>query len=418
MVDQMKYEKKKIVRLRFTVYFLLIIFAIVIIIGYKKHNRRLVDDTWYILGEYTILMLCERPEQDSFKDLMVKLKGNGDSLNEAINMLEEMEQTPAVKNALGVAYLRLRNFNEAEKELLEALNMAESDKDKVCILTNLAEVMLFEDDTVSAENYTEEALKLSEDNPLKKLVLESNLTSISLSHKTKPIEEIAKIKALLKKERKLLGSNQFVGIFNYETLAYACYYENNINRCEYYIKKAVALNKNTYQYVYIDAYLFKRMALMYEDFKDGSDKAIDYISKAIDLLEDWQNPDHYDLLASYEIRGTFYTNMMLPNRDLAIKDFQYVLDHCPPYHELAAASYYNLAKTYFYYENASLITDLYAKAYYLWQLEGWSDLNQDIESELREEYTRQNVENESYDIWFKQKIEKAKNDLENQWGSN
>lgn len=412
----MKYEKKKIVRMRFTIFFLLIVFAIVIIIGYKKQNRRLVDDTWYILDEYAILMLCERPEQDSFKELMVKLKGNGDSLNEAIDILKEMEQTPAVKNALGVAYLRLRNFKEAEKELLEALNMVESDKDKVCILTNLAEVMLFKYDTVSAENYIEEALKLGEDDSLKNLVLESNLTSISLSHKTKPIEEIAKIKELLKKERKLLGSNQFVGIFNYETLAYACYYRNNINRCEYYIKKAVSLNKKTYQYVYVDAYLYKRMALMFEEFTDGSNKAIDYISKDIEILGDWQNPDHFDLLASYEIRGTFYTNMILPDRDLAIKDFQYVLDHCSPYHELAATSYYNLAKTY--YENASLITDSYAKAYYLWQLEDWLDLNQDIECELMAEYTRQNIENESYDIWFKQKIEKARHDLETQWGSN
>ena len=119
----------------------------------------------------------------------------------------------------------------AEKELLEALNMVESDKDKVCILTNLAEVMLFKYDTVSAENYIKEALNLGEDDSLKNLVLESNITSISLSHKTKPIEEIVKIKELLKKERKLLGTNQFVGIFNYETLAYACYYQNNINRC-------------------------------------------------------------------------------------------------------------------------------------------------------------------------------------------
>lgn len=412
----MKYEKMEIVSMRFIIYFLLIIFAIVIIIGYKKQNRRLVDDTWYILDEYAILMLCERPEQDSFKELMVKLKGNGVSLNEAIDILKEMEQTPAVKNALGVAYLRLRNFKEAEKELLEALNMVESDKDKVCILTNLAEVMLFKYDMVSAENYIKEALNLGEDDSLKNLVLESNITSISLSLKTKPIEEIVKIKELLKKERKLLGTNQFVGIFNYETLAYACYYQNNINRCEYYIKKAVALNKKTYQYVYVDAYLYKRLALMYEDFTDGLNKAIDYISKDIDILEDWQNPDHYDLLASYEIRGIFYTNMILPDRDLAIKDFQYVLDHCSPYHELAAASYYNLAMTY--YENASLITDSYAKAYYLWQLEGWLDLNQDIESELRDEYTRQNIENESYDIWFKHKIEKARHDLENQWGSN
>lgn len=44
-----------------------------------------------------------------------------------------------------------------------------------------------------------------------------------------------------------------------------------------------------------------------------------------------------------------------------------------------------------YYENASLITDSYAKAYYLWKLEGWLDLNQDIECELRAEYGEKGV---------------------------
>ena len=67
----------------------------------------------------------------------------------------------------------------------------------------------------------------------------------------------------------------------------------------------MALNKKTYQYVYVDAYLYKRKTLIFEEFKDGINKAIDYISKAIDILDDWQNPDHYDLLDSYEIRGTF-----------------------------------------------------------------------------------------------------------------
>lgn len=40
--------------------------------------------------------------------------------------------------------------------------------------------MLFKYDTVSAENYIKEALNLGEDDSLKNLVLESNITSISL----------------------------------------------------------------------------------------------------------------------------------------------------------------------------------------------------------------------------------------------
>lgn len=360
-------------------------------------------------------MLCERPEQESFEALMVKLKGNGDSLNKAISILEEMEQDTAVKNALGVGYLRLRKFPEAEKEFREALDIAESDKERICILANLAEVMLYKEDSVSAKNYTEEALTLEVDDSLKNLVLESNLTSINLSNKTNFIKEIANIKRLIKKEKRILGSNQFVAIFNYETLAYACYYEDNMTRCEYYMKRARDLNKKTYQYVYIDAYLYKALTLMYDDTMEGVDKAMDYINKDIDILEKWQTPDHYDLMISYIIRGNLYANKSIPDRDSAIKDYQYVLDHCPPYNSLAAISYYGLARAYGYSENAALITESYAKAYYLWGLEGWNDLNEDIEHELREEYGRQNNPNEGYDNWFKQQIEEAECDLEIQW---
>ncbi|RFZ75719.1 hypothetical protein DS742_27485 [Lacrimispora amygdalina] len=114
------------------------------------------------------------------------------------------------------------------------------------------------------------------------------------------------------------------------------------------------------------------------------EKALKYANKNITLLEAWQVRDHYDLL-------------------------------CSPYHNLAAVSYYNIAKTCVYSENKSLIIESFAKTYYLWGLEGWNDLNQDIERELREEYERQNDGNESYDIWFNKQIQKAKKDLENRW---
>ncbi|WP_143322435.1 hypothetical protein [Clostridium sp. HBUAS56010] len=394
---------------------LLACFVTILFIACKRQDDKLTDDTWYIVDEYSILMLCERPEQESFKALMVKLKGNGNSLNEAINILKEMEQDTVVKNALGVGYLRLRKFREAEEEFQEALNIAQSDTERVCILANLAGVMLYKEDSVSAENYTEKALELGVNDSLKNLVLKSNLTSINLSNQTELIQEIAKIKQLIKEEKSILGSNQFVGIFNYETLAYACYYEDNMTRCEYYMKKARELNKKTYKYVYIDAYLYKALTLMYDDTIEGVDKAMSYIDKDIDILEEWQTKDHYDLLVSYIIRGNLYANKSIPDRDSAIRDYRYVLDYCPPYHSLAAVSYYGLARAYGYSENAALITESYAKAYYLWKLEGWSDLNQDIERELRQEYERQNNGNESYNNWFEQQIEKAERDLEIQW---
>lgn len=218
---------------------------------------------------------------------------------------------------------------------------------------------------------------------------------------------------MIKREKKLLGSNQFVTIFNYRSLANACYLAGNIKRFEFYMNKALELNKKNYQYVTIDTGLYHSMSWVLMDY--DIEKALKYANKNITLLEAWQVRDHYDLLNAYELRGSIYADMNPPARDLAIKDFQHVLNQCPPYHNLAAVSYYNIAKTCVYSENKSLIIESFAKAYYLWGLEGWNDLNQDIERELREEYESQNDGNESYDIWFNKQIQKAKQDLENRW---
>lgn len=95
--------------------------------------------------------------------------------------------------------------------------------------------------------------------------------------------------------------------------------------------------------------------------------------RCLTLLEAWQILDHYDLLNAYELRGSIYAAMNPPNRDLAIEDFQHVLNQCPPYHSLAAVSYYNIAKTCVYSENKFFVIESYAKAYYLWQLEGGNE---------------------------------------------
>ncbi len=401
--------------MRYLKYLLLVIVAM-FIVGCNRKEIKLEDDTWYVVDDSAILMLCEKNDDKPFKDLIVKLKGNGDSVKEAINILNNMEQDVAVKNALGVGYLRLRMFEEADMKFREALKIASSEDDKACILSNLVETMLCMEDVKSAENYVEDALKLEVNDSLKDLVLQSNIEAMKLSHETEDyIRAIANIKELIKKEKIILGSNQFLGIFNYKMLAYACYYNNNMSRCEYYMNMAKKLNLKTFQYVDVDAYLYKSLARMYDDTMEGVDKAMDYINKDIDILEKWQTPDHYDLMISHIIRGNLYANRSIPDRDSAIKDYQYVLDHCSPYNSLAATSYYGLARVYVYSENATLITESYAKAYYLWGLEDWNDLNEDIERELRAEYDRQNNGKESYDIWFKQQIKKAERDLKVKW---
>ncbi|RFZ75717.1 hypothetical protein DS742_27475 [Lacrimispora amygdalina] len=72
----------------------------------------------------------------------------------------------------------------------------------------------------------------------------------------------------------MLGSNQFVEIFNYKMLAYACYYDNNMSRCVYYMNMAKKLNLKTYQYVDVDAYLYKSLARMYDDTMEGVEMEI------------------------------------------------------------------------------------------------------------------------------------------------
>ena len=390
---------------------LLALIAIILLTACSKKEDKLLEDTRYIVDNYAILILCKVPEQVSYRSLITLLKGNEDSLIEAIKTLQEMDQTVDIKNALGVAYLRLRKFNEANENFQMALNLAESSDEKAFILSNMSEVMMYDGDFDTAKKYMEMALKQEVSDSIDKLILQSNMIATDSPEDINSLQKVLELKKLLKEEKNICNSNQFISIFNYKSLAYICYLDGNMKKCQFYINKALELNHKTYQYTDIDANLYKNISLMYTAY--DLNKALDYSNKSIEILEKWQKQDHYDLLDLYEVRGNIFLN--LKNKEKALDDYQFVLKYCPPYHDLAAVSYYNIANVYEYSGDDELAIESYSKAYYIWNRLGENDLNQDIERELKEEYERQNDGNESYDIWFNKQIQKAKRDLENQW---
>lgn len=243
-----------------------------------------------------------------------------------------------------------------------------------------------------------------------KLILQSNMIATDSSEDINSPQKGVEIKKLLKEERNICNSNQLISIFNYKSLAYICYLVGNMKKCQFYIDKALELNHKTYQYTSIDAILYKNISLMYTAY--DLNKALDYSNKSIEILEKWQKQDHYDLLDLHEVRGNIFLN--LKDKEKALDDYQYVLKYCPPYHDLAAVSYYNIANVYEYSSDDELAIESYSKAYYIWNRQGWKDSNNEIETALKQIYNnRQDKVDDSFEIWFNKQIERAKGDLEN-----
>jgi Flp pilus assembly protein TadD len=133
-----------------------------------------------------------------------------------------MDQTVDVKNAMGVAFLRLRKFEEANQYSQMALSLAKETEDKACILSNMSEVMMYTGDFESAEKYMETALNQETGDSVEQLVLRSNMAAINSTENKDNLQKAIELKKLLKEEKRICNSNQFVGIFNYKTLAYIC----------------------------------------------------------------------------------------------------------------------------------------------------------------------------------------------------
>ena len=107
---------------------------------------------------------------------MVKqLKGNGDVLKSVIAQLQGMERDAKTENALGVAYLRLKKFDDAERHLKAALDLSITEEEKACALTNLSECCLYQDKLDEVDRYAEEAYEKDISDPVKRLILDSNM---------------------------------------------------------------------------------------------------------------------------------------------------------------------------------------------------------------------------------------------------
>ncbi|RFZ76338.1 hypothetical protein DS742_24210, partial [Lacrimispora amygdalina] len=193
----------------------------------KKIEKSPVDDTYYIMDDYGILILCEETEQESYKKVIAQLKGNTDNIESAVSELKQMNQSVNIKNALGIAYLRLRQFDISLDYFNKALEMANNEEEKACILNNVAECKYYLENKAEVSSNLIEASVKQVNNPIIKLVIKSNLLADELNEKEEFEKTIIDAKKLLKEEKVILGSNQFIGIFNNKKLATACYAADN-----------------------------------------------------------------------------------------------------------------------------------------------------------------------------------------------
>ena len=91
----------------------------------------------------------------------------------------EIGESIEIKNAVGVAYIRLREYDKAQGILETALGEAQTEEQQACILTNLAAINSLTGFHEEAYDFLVLAEQKKIDNPIKQLVLESNLPSVS-----------------------------------------------------------------------------------------------------------------------------------------------------------------------------------------------------------------------------------------------
>lgn len=74
-------------------------------------------------------------------------------------------------------------------------------------------------------------------------------------------------------------------------------------------------------------------------------------------------------------------------------------------------AYYNLGDAYNNPAESDKAIDFYAKAYWLWNQEGWIDLNIKIKENLQNIYKRSGDSDDVFDKWFQDQIVKAEKEL-------
>ncbi len=269
-----------------------------------KEDGQLMDDTYYVVDIYSTLMLCEDDGVPGYKDAIQALKGDSASVAEAIERLGDMEQTPAVMNAIGVGYMRLDQSEEAKKILEGALEMADDDQEQACILNNLGSVRFLKGEDIINDRVAvryEQALEMERD-PIRRIVIRANRLVYGpylYLKDDKWKEKIDKdIEQILKDEKSVLGSNQLAGIRCYLTLAECGPWDKVIG----YYEKALGLNREQYQYRAIDMSVYSSLRKYYR-INGDLERALGYADKGIEAGEGFLLDTDDFRIGSYLAKG-------------------------------------------------------------------------------------------------------------------
>ena len=379
-----------------------------------------IDDTRYIVDQQLIMILCEDSELgEKYTDALKALKGNGEAVLTAIKQLEDLDQTIAVKNAIGVGYNLLRNTDEAEMYFQEALGEVQNPMDKAILLSNLAETKYYQkqfekqyDEAVSViDEAMEEYRKVNTDMVLG-MVLESNQIRLKMmeDYPEPMVKYSLRLKELLKEEKKQFGSNQFIGMFNFQSMSLVCHYDGeDISRSLEYVEKGIELNHQLYQYVFFDIHMYNMISDMYYYETDSAEKGLEYKDKCIKLLDEWQSSWHYDRLQLYSKRAQAYYSM--GDLEKSADDYKSVLEQSKSDTDLVALSYYNLGQIELMQQNEpKKALDYMLKAYCIWQRYERRDTLQAMKNSICNIYWHYGYgdENSNFEDWFNENLEMTK----------
>lgn len=326
-----------------------------------KENGRLIDDTYYLVDIYSILMFCEKDNDPAYEEDIQLLKGDRGSVEKAIEDFLGMEQTPAVMNAIGVGYMRLDRCEEAKRILDEALEMADDDEERACILNNLGSVLVIDPYDIINGQITskyDRALEIETD-PVRSIMIRANRARYGpLIYLDDAWEEKAAkdIEVLLQDEIDLLGSNQIAGIYSYLSLAECSQGDEAIG----YYNKALRLNQEQYQYKAVDMIAYENLRECYRKTGDV-EKALECADKRIEAGEIFSLEPIDDRAMAYFRKGSILVKEK--EYDGTIQCLGSLLGEEGYALNLKAMMYLKVGEAYYGKEDLSKAEEMVEKAY-------------------------------------------------------
>lgn len=398
----------------------IIVMAIFLIACKPVQEATLMDDTWYVMTETDILMLCETDEsQKEYLEAIKLLKGDSHSVEAAIEKLKSMEQTVEVKNALGIGAVCLAKFEEAEKYFNSAYEMAEKDSHIISILNNQIYIINCLDKELWSAPAMDKYNILSEkeiSNPIQALIVSSNW--LMFEEKIDTVEDpaailISGLEKLLKKEKNILGSNQMVGIFNYLRLA-SLYIEMEIDiqKGIDYLNEAMKLNAETYRHPIIDIAVYGNLSDVYASQKEY-DRSLEYSDKCIEKEEAFYIEGHPYLIGAYLSKGL--TLYRAGRYDDAIDSYEKTIQKMEPNDVDLGTACINMGLSYYKKGEMEKAIEYFTKSYGMYSANGaqqeYIDMAKDMLQRMYDEggYSEKAPD---FDKWMQEQIQKYGTDVQ------